>query len=87
MKRNLKSILKYFIFILVTVLVTIVVFKLSKHLDQNFDNELQLMATGIIQKQLYSNETDKIDWHDWQLINKEKLQTGKIVFYIFLWFL
>lgn len=78
MKRNLKSILKYFVFILITVLVTTVVFKLSKKLDQNTNNALKL-ATAISSKQLYLDKIPKIDWHDKQFNNLEKLRTGKII--------
>lgn len=83
MKRNLKSILKYLIFILITIFLTIIVFKLLKQLNQHNSNDDIHLETFIASKQLYSNQTAKIDWHDWEFINMEKLRTGKIIFCIF----
>ncbi|VVC40291.1 Nucleotide-diphospho-sugar transferases,Glycosyltransferase 2-like,Ricin B, lectin [Cinara cedri] len=80
MKRNLKSILKYFIFILTTVFLTIVIFKLFKQFDQhnnnNNNNDDVQLEKVFARKQLYSNQTNKIDWHDWEFINLEKQRTG-----------
>jgi len=58
---------------LATALVTTVVFKLSK---QYGNNDIQLQ-TAVAYKQVYSNRTSKIDWHDWKFINMEKQRIGK----------
>lgn len=78
MKRNLKSILKYLIFILTTIFLTIVVFKLLKQFNRYNSNDIHLEKV-IARKQLYSNRTTKVDWHDWEFINLEKQRTGKII--------
>lgn len=77
MKRNLKSILKYFIFILITVILTTILFKLFKQFNQYDENGVQLeVINNIANNQLRSNKALKVDWHDWELINMEKLRTG-----------
>jgi len=83
MKRNFKSILKYFIFILITAFVTTVIFKLSKKIDQHDNSDFIQAKRAIVNKQLDSNQIPKIDWHDWEFINLEKLRTGKIIFILF----
>lgn len=77
MKRNLKSILKYFVCILITALVTTVIFKLSKQLYRIDDDGIVQWETNHADKQ-YSNQFSKIDWHDWEFINVEKQRTGNI---------
>lgn len=80
MKRNIKSILKYLIFILITALVTTVIFKLSKQLDKNASKNLNFqLESAIADKQINSNPFPKIDWHDWETIYKEKLRTGNSI--------
>jgi len=78
MKRNLKSILKYLIFIVITAIVTTVIFKLSTQFNRYENNETKYGKTDIDSKQLYANKNhnNKIDWHDWEFINIEKQQTG-----------
>lgn len=84
MKRNLKSILKYLFFILITAIVTIVIFKLTIQLNQHDNNDTkQLMAAVIANEKLNSNNILMIDWHDRELINIEKLRTGNIYYNLF----
>jgi len=80
MKRNLKSLLKYLIFVVITALVTIVIFKLSTRFNRYENNETIHSKTNIANKQLYANKNhdNKIDWHDWEFINIEKQRTGNI---------
>lgn len=83
MKRNFKSIVKYLVLILITALATTVFFKLSKLFDNN-DGSNMLLEMAVASKQSYSNQTLKIDWHDWELISMEKLRTGKIILIIYI---
>lgn len=78
MKRNLKSILKYLIFIVITAFVTTVIFKLSTQFNQYENDNITYGKTDIDYKQLYVNENhnNKVDWHDWEFINKEKQRIG-----------
>lgn len=79
MKRNLKSMLKYLFFILITALVTTIIFKLTIQLNQHENNDTkQSMAAAIVSRNINSNNIAMIDWHDWDLISMEKLRTGKI---------
>lgn len=80
MKRNLKSILKYFILIIITVLVTSVIFKLFKRNYQNENHDIVQWETNHVDKHYYLSKFSKIDWHDWKFIHLEKQRTGKIVF-------
>lgn len=86
MKRNFKSILKYFAFVLATALVTTVIFKLLKKVDQRDNNDFIWTDTAAANnKRLHSNiQTADVDWHDWEFINMEKLRTGKITFTLLL---
>jgi hypothetical protein len=84
MKRNLKSILKYLFFILITAFVTIVIFKLTIRINQHENNDTkQLMTAVILNEKLNSNNIPMIDWHDRDLINVEKLRTGNIYYNLF----
>lgn len=69
MKRNFINILKYLILILFIVILTILILKFKKY-DPYYANDIIQSDTVI----------HKIDWHDWEFIHKEKLQTGKIIF-------
>jgi len=64
--------------------VTSVIFKLSKKVDYQRDNDYIQSKMAVTNKQLYSIQTPKIDWHDWEFINEEKLRTGKIMFILFI---
>jgi len=80
MKRNLKSILKYLIFVVITALVTTVIFKLSTQFNRHENNENIHGRMDNTNKQLHANKNhdNKIDWHDWEFINLEKQRTGNI---------
>jgi len=81
MKRNLKSILKYLIFVVITALVTTVIFKLSTQFNQYENNKTIHGKMDIANKQLLyanKNHNNKIDWHDWEFTNIEKQRTGNI---------
>jgi len=80
MKRNLKSILKYLLFIVITALVTTVIFKLSTQFNRYENNKSMHGKTNIADKQLYTNKNhnNKIDWHDWEFTNREKQRIGNI---------
>lgn len=80
MKRNLKSILKYLIFVVITAFVTTVIFKLSTQFNRYENDETIHGKMDNANKQLYANKNhdNKIDWHDWEFINLEKQQTGNI---------
>lgn len=78
MKRNIKSILKYLIFVVITALVTTVIFKLSTQFNRYENDETIHRKTDFDNKQLHANKNhnNKIDWHDWKLTNIEKQRTG-----------
>lgn len=77
MKRNLKSILKYFILVVITAFVTIVIFKFSSLFNRYENNET---VHTEVDKQFYrnANNYNQIDWHDLEFINIEKQRTGNI---------
>lgn len=79
MKRNYIYILKCLIVLLFTVILTIVILKFKRNDDRYYDNN----DHDVIQSDTVIH---KIDWHDWEFINKEKLQTGKIIFTLLLCF-
>ncbi|XP_027840871.2 N-acetylgalactosaminyltransferase 6 [Aphis gossypii] len=78
MKRNLKSILKYLLFIVITALVTTIIFKLSTQFNRYGNNKSMREKMDIADKQLYINDNydNKIDWHDWEFANREKQRIG-----------
>ncbi|KAF0772537.1 N-acetylgalactosaminyltransferase 6-like [Aphis craccivora] len=78
MKRNLKSILKYLLFIVITALVTTIIFKLSTQFNRDGNNKSMRGKMDIANKQLYINNNydNKIDWHDWEFANREKQRIG-----------
>lgn len=78
MKRNLKSILKYLLFIVITALVTTIIFKLSTQFNRDGNNKSMRGKMDIADKQLYINNNydNKIDWHDWEFANREKQRIG-----------
>jgi len=80
MKRNLKSILKYLLFIVITALVTTIIFKLSTQFNRDGNNKSMRGKMDIANKQLYINNNydNKIDWHDWEFANREKQRIGNI---------
>lgn len=88
MKRNFKSLLKYLIYILITVLLTTVVFKLSKQYDQydQYNDDAVQKKSPIANKQIYLNQISEIDWHDWEFINVEKQRTGTLTSVCYLIF-
>lgn len=82
MKRNFKSVVKLFLYIFTTILVTVSVFKFFNWTNKSLSSDTILTSALADNKSQIEFIPNKIDWHDWHKIHLEKLRTGIIRFYL-----
>ncbi|XP_072383156.1 N-acetylgalactosaminyltransferase 6-like [Diabrotica undecimpunctata] len=82
MRRNLKTVLKYLLISSVTVVFTVLFYRIFKTRDFRTDNVIYIGANNIGVEPLAPEEVvlidnEKIDWHDYDRIKRDALRTGR----------
>ncbi|XP_050503790.1 N-acetylgalactosaminyltransferase 6 [Diabrotica virgifera virgifera] len=82
MRRNLKTVLKYLLISSVTVVFTVLFYRIFKTRDFRTDNVIYIGANNIGIEPLAPEEValidnEKIDWHDYDRIKRDALRTGR----------
>uniref|UniRef100_V5I8X7 Polypeptide N-acetylgalactosaminyltransferase n=1 Tax=Anoplophora glabripennis TaxID=217634 RepID=V5I8X7_ANOGL len=81
MKRNIKTVLKFFLLSAVTVVFTVLLFRIfkSKQYPQNelfIKNRISGLEPIAPQNEFELVDNEKIDWHDYEKIKTDSLRTG-----------
>nr|CAH7722230.1 unnamed protein product [Callosobruchus chinensis] len=79
MKRNTKSLLKFFLLSAVTVLITVLIFRIFKSVNYIEQAHLVGLINGAEPEESQHGDhvdNEKIDWHDYERIKRDSLRKG-----------